>query len=284
MKKSIIHELQRNKVTDDQLVNLINIGHVVVLRNLISNLPAIKHWPEDLNTILGDTKIEQSFLQGNFSSKTTTKLKHIGDLISSGKRTVYLHDYPFYKLDNRAINYFMPFPNEILPEYYSNCWGRFFRLFWSSRGASTPLHFDKLATNNLFFQVNGKKRFFIIHRKFINFCYLRDWKWSLIKDVKNVDSTSFPLFTSVEVETVDLNAGDVMILPAYTLHQVESLTNSVSANIDWHSKQTSISSLKGIFQGMPIQVFFKNIRFFLLTHGVPYKILFPSSFKWLGLN
>jgi hypothetical protein len=266
----------RAPLTTARLNALLRSGESIVVRQWASRMPAIQHWPDAFSTLLSNTRVNPSFLQGQHTFTRPPRLLDIAPLILSQKG-YYLHDYPLYLLPPRFDEYLYPVSTYPLPRYYRTTWWRFFRLFWSSIDAYTPFHFDKLGTHNLFIQISGKKRFHVVHRRFLNRCYIDSWKWSSIADVREVDFSRFPLFRGIPIGSVTLFPGDVLLLPAFTLHQARSLTSALSVNIDWHTPTSSVQAFLHLFHGMPFSLVAKNLRFILFTHGIPFSLLFPFS-------
>jgi hypothetical protein len=96
------------------------------------------------------------------------------------------------------------------------------------RGTGSPFH---CAGNvNLFYQLEGSKRWTIVHPEytFLIYPYLSRWNWyqgSLVGiPGKDRDYADVPLFRYCPRFTVDLEKGDVLLSPAWWYHAVENLT------------------------------------------------------------
>lgn len=100
----------------------------------------------------------------------------------------------------------------------------------SSAGMITHTHFDQ--DYNIFVQLVGTKRFTLwsASQHELMYMYPRThpmWHKSRV-NYRDVDVTSFPAFTRARAVQVELGAGDVLYVPPYTWHYVETLTPSVS--------------------------------------------------------
>ncbi|WP_423905699.1 cupin-like domain-containing protein [Candidatus Spongiihabitans sp.] len=82
---------------------------------------------------------------------------------------------------------------------------------------------------------------------------------------------------------VTINPGEMLFLPATTLHHVFSIDMSISVNIDFHTSATSLKGLTGIKHGMPLKNSYYNVISFLgLVCKVPSRFLFPLYQSYLN--
>lgn len=63
----------------------------------------------------------------------------------------YCHDLPLFSLIPSLIEDAQPFPLDYLPKWYWHKWWRYCQFFLGCSNSITPLHFDCLLTNNIFF-------------------------------------------------------------------------------------------------------------------------------------
>jgi jumonji domain-containing protein 7 len=129
-------------------------------------------------------------------------------------------------------------------------------LWFGSAGNVTPLHFD--VSNNLFAQLHGCKRMVLFSPH--DTPYLSPYPvQSNMRHVSNVDAESpdtnlFPAYAHAAPISLELNAGELLFLPAYWWHQVRSLTASISINFWWQPtleqslKPNALRELPGQFK------------------------------------
>lgn len=187
----------------------------------------------------------------------------------------YLHDYPLFTLIPALRRDAEPFPVEFFPSFFRAHWWNFAQFFIGAAGARTSFHFDTLLTHNLFFQIRGRKRFVVVPAEDAELCYTHSWRWSPV-DADQPDYQRYPLFRRARRFECTLNGGDLLYLPPGTLHQVTSLTDSVSFNIDWHDRRSALQGIIAPRQGMPLRNLQYNLAFALgIWAGVPDVLLMP---------
>jgi len=107
------------------------------------------------------------------------------------------------------------------------------RLWVGGAGFHTPLHHD--LPDNLYVQVQGRKRVTLIHRR-----HRRDvYPYGLSSGVPNFaqvdadhpDLERFPRFSRVSPLTCEVRAGEVLFIPRRWWHQLESLEASMSLSL-----------------------------------------------------
>lgn len=111
--------------------------------------------------------------------------------------------------------------------------------FWlGGAGSVTPLHKD--STDNFAFQVCGTKRWILFPVRDVPFLYMErplphtDFATSQV-DPKNPQLDRYPLYSNARSITVDVNAGEMLYLPAGWAHHVENLSISLMVNY-WMSR------------------------------------------------
>jgi hypothetical protein len=109
---------------------------------------------------------------------------------------------------------------------------------WISAGRLTVgLHFD--AAENFNFQLRGQKAFYLYPPGVKGYYPLPMFSQTahisgVYRNGPNPDLAQFPLFEPSREMRVDLRDGDVLYLPAYWWHQVESLgTENINLNFWW---------------------------------------------------
>lgn len=194
----------------------------------------------------------------------------------------YLHDVPFFNLYPEFLSDIEPFPVELFPKWYWNNWQNYIQFFMGRTGSLTPLHFDTLYTNNLFFQVVGTKRFLLIPANQKELCYISGWRWAKFNP-DQPDFEKFPLAKSIKMMDVIVDAGDILYMPSGMLHQVHGMSQSISFNIDWHTTNTARKGIISGLEGAPKQnVYYNFILFLGLALGIPSKLLFPYYKSYLN--
>jgi len=239
----------------------------VVYRKHIKSWPAVQKWnPEYFSAkcpdvpITAKTFVDSEVIVRNMSMKEYVELIDIfqeKNSESCDKSRPYCHDIPIFLLAKQLENDIGKFPIEILPDWYAQNWSRYVQFFMSTKGSVTPLHFDTLLTNNLFFQIKGSKRFTIIRHKDGKFCDRRGWRWFNV-DPECPDFKTFPEYAKANVGNVQVNAGDMFYMPPGELHHVRSLDDCISFNIDFHTIPSAVKSFNSIIKGMPKQNIYYN--------------------------
>ena len=112
-------------------------------------------------------------------------------------------------------------------------------MWLSSAGMITHTHFDQ--DYNVFVQLIGKKRFTLWSPAQHELLYMYPrvhpmWHKSRVNQ-RDVDSAQFPGFSRARGVQVELEPGDMLYVPPYTWHYVETLTPSVSLSTWSHDYQ-----------------------------------------------
>jgi hypothetical protein len=198
------------------------------------------------------------------------------------QRPPYLHDVPLTSILPNAISDLETFPAEYFPAWYRREWPKFAQLFLGPSHSVTPLHFDCLLTHNLFFQINGLKKFIVVARDRLECCYPRDWRWCNV-DAGQPDYDKYPLYKLANPIEIIVEPGDVLYLPPGTLHYVQSLECAVSFNVDWHTKDSALTGSAAFWRGMPLKNVYYNVVISLgLWTGIPAKRLLPFYASYLN--
>ena len=194
----------------------------------------------------------------------------------------YCHDIPIFNIAPALIKDVEGFPSNWLPKWYQTNWWLFCQFFMSVEGSVTPLHFDTLRTHNLFFQVQGRKRFTLIPWEKSKACDRRGWRW-FNADPEASEHNNPHNFDSVPRVIVDVEPGDILYMPAGTLHHVRSLDFCISFNIDFHTRASLLQTVPAIANGMPLENIYYNLLSALgVVCGLPQKLLFPLYRKYLN--
>jgi len=93
------------------------------------------------------------------------------------------------------------------------------------KGTFTQSHHD--LTNNLFVQIYGSKRFWLIPSTQVAYTYNNSHVYSPV-DPRNPDYAKYPDMKKVTIMQFDVHPGDFLFIPIGWLHAVESLETSIS--------------------------------------------------------
>ncbi|MBW4556601.1 MAG: cupin-like domain-containing protein [Trichormus sp. ATA11-4-KO1] len=258
----------------------------VIISGLIENWDAFGKWSLDfLQESAPEINIcAKEFTNGtiktnNFTLKEYTKIIKEFEIKNKYHENVasppYCHDIPLFSLVPHLIRD-VQFPTNYLPKWYTEKWWRYCQFFIGASNSLTPLHFDCLLTNNLFFQIVGRKKFTILTYEDKKYCYRYDWRWFKVNP-ENPDFDKYPKYKNARPIEIIVNPGDILYMPPGTLHHVRSLDMSISFNIDWHTNSSVINSLTACLKGMPMQNVYYN---FLLTLGLVFQVPPQIIFKF----
>ncbi|MFE7134554.1 cupin-like domain-containing protein [Streptomyces sp. NPDC057638] len=193
----------------------------------------------------------------------------------------YLHDVPLFLAHAPFRRDVDPFPLFLLPSWYRENWWQYAQYFMGPAGSETPLHFDTLLTNNLFFHLAGRKQFTLLPASQRELCYPRGWRWAEF-DPTSPDYDRFPRAAGTTPVTVVLEPGDVLYLPPGTLHHVRNLSLSSSFNIDWHTADSAARGVLSVLRGAPVRNGYYNLVSLIgLGLGVPSRYLYPFYKSYL---
>jgi hypothetical protein len=279
---------------NDFKANYVNKLRPVLISGFTHNWEAFKKWsPAYFKKIASHTKIPvKEFGISNGIKSSSWTMGQYADFLenydkSNEKKKVdtpppYCHDVPIFGLIQELVQDIQPFPLNYLPRWYWHAWWQYLQFFMGPSNSITPLHFDCLLTNNLFFQIIGRKRFTIIPAEDSEYCYRHAWRWFMV-DPENPDFNKYPQYRKARPIEVIVNPGDILYLPPGTLHHVRSLDTSISFNIDWHTKRSSLKGLAAIFRGMPAQnVYYNFLSAAGLVFNIPSQIVFPFYKSYLN--
>jgi hypothetical protein len=255
----------------------------VLLKGALAGLPAAARWSlQYFGSVAPDLDVR---LKTGRVADGITKTMRLADYCrdvaewersdQAGDPPGYLHDVPLLSLVPQLRRDLEPFPTALFPPFFAKQWWVFPQFFVGPSRSQTPLHFDTLLTHNLFFQLDGGKRFVMVDAADRDRCYPYNWRWSPV-DPDEPDLERFPRFRDVRTLECFVEDGDMLYMPPGTLHKVTSLSSSVSFNIDWHDPTSAIRGLTAARHRMPVQNLRYNLLFALGLCGVPLKALMPG--------
>ncbi len=292
---SSLSEIERHhQLSSEEFVTeYVNKSKPVIVSGVIQNWDSFNKWSlEYFQSIAPDVNIyAKYFHNGQIEIKSFTIKKYAAILEayektknqkSVGIQPPYCHDLPLFSLIPALIQDVQPFPLDYLPKWYAYQWWRYCQFFIGSSNSLTPLHFDCLLTNNLFFQIVGRKQFTIFLNEDSKYCYRHNWRWFKV-DPEHPDLEQYPLYKNAKPIKVIVNPGDILYMPPGTLHHVRSLERSISFNIDWHTQKSALNGLAAGLKGMPVKNVYYN--FFLalgLILKVPSQLIFRFYKSYLN--
>ncbi|MGE0759473.1 MAG: cupin-like domain-containing protein [Pirellulaceae bacterium] len=126
---------------------------------------------------------------------------------------------------------------DVVPPVYIEGILRSTLMWFGQHGATTCLHYDRM--HNLMAMVRGRKRFLIFAPEDLPYLYHCDLQaygpsvyFSLV-DPEHPDEERFPEFRNATPLEVELNAGDMLYLPAFWWHHVNSYEFNIAVNYWW---------------------------------------------------
>jgi hypothetical protein len=198
--------------------------------------------PETLRDRLGDREVlaeGPEYLPYHRSRKRTT-MSNVVDSVASGKLTLRLKDdnlldtFPELDfLDKRAV----------LTQYFDDtvvC-----KTLWlQARGNISSFHHDG-AVDNMNALLHGRKRFVLAPIWEINNLYAHTFETSPVTPIK-LDLERFPRAARVHFYETILEPGDVLFLPAYWWHMVESLKLCINLTYRYRPRISRWRLLSGV--------------------------------------
>ncbi|XP_064405829.1 HSPB1-associated protein 1-like isoform X2 [Halichondria panicea] len=168
----------------------------------------------------------------NFNLKVNTTIPTVlqwgeeGTDPSKGPFLYYTQDMATMRQFPNVIGYIQPVQDLFLSDknVQVNLWvGR--------EGIVTHAHYD--CTYNFFFQLQGRKRFTLYppsDHLYLYPCLHPHYGHSQV-DILNPDNKKFPLFKSARPVVAEVRPGDMLVVPPFWFHHVETLEESVSVNV-----------------------------------------------------
>src|SRR6266516_425541 len=258
-------EIARVEITgDDLLQRLKSQNGPVILTGALKDWKAISKWNLDyLTSILGTTKVnvevsptsrfptlyrDDSDAAGKFAGESRgTKCRTPLTIQRPSRQLAFTefadtvfhpNNWPekFYLKDKLLIEKFPGLASDISPGPLLSATEQFpSRLWLSSSGAMTPLHYD--VVHSLFAQVRGRKHFtFFAPRDgslLYPFSMFSRYSYLSRVDILQPDLREFPKFEQAKPVSFTLEPGEVLYLPALWWHQVQSLETSISISWFW---------------------------------------------------
>ncbi|MBN3951423.1 MAG: cupin-like domain-containing protein [Nostoc sp. NMS7] len=269
---------RRYKLSNDEFQReYVQKGKPVIISGVIESWDSFEKWSlEYFKNIFPSLKIyAKKFSKTEGIDLIRVTIEEYAKLISSFENNPdnndlppYCHDLPLFSLIPALIEDVQPFPLNYLPKWYHYKWWRYCQFFIGSSKSITPLHFDCLLTNNIFFQIVGRKQFTLLQPEDAKYCYRQGWRWFLI-DPEKPDFNKYPQYKYARPIKFIVNPGDILYMPPGTLHHVRSLDTSISFNIDWHTEKSVLDALAASMRGMPAKNSYYNL---LLLLGLVFKI------------
>ena len=151
----------------------------------------------------------------------------------------------------------------------------------SSAGMITHAHFDQ--DYNCFVQLVGKKRFTLWSASQHDLMYVFPrvhpmWHKSRV-NYQEVDTSQFPAFTRARAVQVELGPGDMLYVPPYTWHYVETLSPSVSLST-WSHDYNLYDHMNAIYRHDHKFDLLQNQRG-KLVHGSKHSLCLHLKILWV---
>lgn len=271
----------------------VNQNRPVVVRNALQGCAALSSWTlGHLRERAGDyDAVLKDWYDSGIRLKKLKLRDYIADLEcyetarAAGEdcgSPGYLHDVPLTSVFADAARDLAAFPCDYFSSWYGRDWTKFAQMFLGPRDSLTPLHFDCLLTQNIFFQVWGKKRFTLLPHEELQSCYPYNWRWCRV-DVEQPDYDRHPRFHSAQSAQVIVGPGDLLYMPPGTLHHVRSLEPALSFNVDWHTKHSALRGVAAALRGMPLKnLYYNGLIAFGLWTGAPVARVLPFYKSYLS--
>lgn len=140
----------------------VELGRPVIISGLISNWSSFDKWSlkylKDLSPTLNIYAKKFSNQEIEICSLTMAKYIELIEIYQKEPENnalpPYCHDLPLFSLIPSLVEDVQPFPFDYLPRWYWYKWWRYCQFFLGSSNSITPLHFDCLLTNNIFFKLS----------------------------------------------------------------------------------------------------------------------------------
>lgn len=139
----------------------------------------------------------------------------------------------------------------------------------ASESSNTPLHYDNM--NNLFAQLDGRKRFLLFNPSQSDLLYpgpldIRTRHLSGV-DVADPDLEKFPEFARAEYWEALVLPGDLLFIPAFWWHQVSAPDISVSVNYWWRADVRDCAC-PSYFRQLYLDLVMADVRGLFVTHDL----------------
>ncbi|MCB9096293.1 MAG: cupin-like domain-containing protein [Arcobacter sp.] len=254
----------------------------VLVREYFSNSKAAKYWSSDYFVKkVGKKKVKVTKgLHGEYSN-SFFELKEYLNWLDKDNLKDRARDEEFYYMCNNTLEmidttlaYDLNFiPQTFVGEWYLKNWLKIMPIYYGNKNTVTPLHYDPLGSHNSFFQICGRKLFILIPFEQIENCYIPSKSGTSMVDLENPNFLRFPKFKNVTPIKAELNSGDLLYLPPYTLHYVKGEEINISMNIEWHTKKSVLKTFSSGYTKRP-RHFFWNFLFLLgLWGNVPNSLI-----------
>ena len=265
----------------------------VLVKGYFKDSRAVKLWDEKyfLN-LAGNTRVEVTKSKGNEYERTSMQLvdylqwiitdqnRELAPESTLEKENYYLHNFHLETIRADLLND-LDFNLEVfIGKWYLENWKKSLSIFYGNKNIINPLHYDALGAHNTFLQVKGHKKFILIPKDQVAYCYttIKNSNGSKV-DLENLDYQKYPLFAKTTPFEANLEGGDILYVPPYTLHHVKGIDLNISVKVDWHTTQSVINAFfsgQSFPQTKKFRFRYWNTIFFLgVCCGIPNSILFP---------
>lgn len=265
--KRLYLSIKINKKTQNNLENFVsknlisNESKIILLKGYAADWECTKKWSLDFfKSNYGNQPISLINASGLVSKNSqnnyedTTLIKYIEELEEGSKKYLVLSDL-VNKIPELQNDINLSWLNQIV---HKGSTGKTFYSFIGGRGTKTPMHNEFPV--NIYIQVWGKKRWILYppnNHIFLNAITERRPYFFSNAIPDELDNPDFPLLKFADKIDIILEPGDVLIVPPFTWHYVENITDSIAVAYKYAN----------IFQSLKSSVFF---TFFSLMSTNPF--------------
>jgi hypothetical protein len=127
------------------------------------------------------------------------------------------------------------FDDIVRPPYCRDAGWLSSKVWFAGPDTKSPLHRD--LPENLYAQIVGRKKFFLLDRRFTRMVHRHSFLSRVPNcspvDVEAPDLTRFPRFRGAPLMVAEIEPGDLLYIPSLWWHQAHSVDTSVSVNYFW---------------------------------------------------
>lgn len=231
--QSFIHEIVPNYKTFQEKFYYENIPGL--FRGAVSDWPAMKWTPQNLKDKVGNPEIEVQhgrskdprYEENGFKYKTQMKFHDFVDQVLSveSSNDMYLTANNAAASNAKLGAMFSDLRN--IGDGYMDMdkLAKQGFMWLGPKGTYTPAHHD--LTNNIFVQIYGHKRFWLLPSSQVPYIYNANHVYSPV-DMRKPDYNAYPDMAKATVYQFDVGPGDFLFIPIGWWHSVESLSVSIS--------------------------------------------------------
>ncbi|MFF4383661.1 cupin-like domain-containing protein [Kitasatospora sp. NPDC001547] len=247
----------------------------LIIRGAPALGPMHRWTPEYLSERLGDREVPVSIADadGGFRYKPEARGLHFEPMRGSRLATEFRDTASGRRLSMQQMSIPGSLPelrdDLVIPPYIPAEVISDINLWMASESSNTPLHYDNM--NNLFAQLDGKKRFMLFNPSQSELLYpgaldIRTRHLSSV-DVNAPDLEKYPRFAQAEYWEAVVEPGDLLFIPAFWWHQVSAPDISVSVNYWWRADVRDCAC-PSFFRQLHMDVVIEDVRGLFPIHDL----------------